>query len=91
MGYELRKELAAFIHDAVEAARNGTATDARMQAMVFVANTLLWDEHRRGSDNSGAGGPALDGGQEMARFIADKVDERLAELKELGVFDRPTS
>ena len=60
MGYEIRKDLAAFVHDTVEAARNGTATDAQMQAMASVANTLLWDEHQRTSANPDAGEPALD-------------------------------
>lgn len=47
MGYEIREDLAAFVHDTVEAARNGAAADAQMQAMASVANTLLWDEHQR--------------------------------------------
>ena len=60
MNYDIRKDLAAFVHDTVEAARDRTATDAQMQAMASVANTLLWDVHQRCLSYPDAGEPALD-------------------------------
>ena len=36
-------------------------------------------------------GPTITEYLKMTRMVADKVDERLAELKEAGVFDPPTS
>ena len=58
MKEDIRETLAAFVRDAVEAARDGLATDAQLQAMASVANTLLWDE--RHLADSDAGEPALD-------------------------------
>ena len=55
---DIRETLAAFVRDAVEAARDGRATDAQLQAMASVANTLLWDERQLA--DSDAGEPALD-------------------------------
>lgn len=59
MKEDIRDTLAAFVRDAVEKAREGRATDAQLQAMASVANTLLWDEHHLA--DSDAGEPALDG------------------------------
>lgn len=53
---DVREELASFVSDVVEKSRDGAATDAQLEAMASVANTLVWDLQQRE-----ANGPSLTG------------------------------
>lgn len=40
---DVRADLASFVRDVIEKAREGSATPAQLEAMASVANTLVWD------------------------------------------------
>ncbi len=44
---DVREALASFVIDSATKAREGEASEAMLQAMASVANTLLWDEQQR--------------------------------------------
>lgn len=44
---DVREELASFVRDVIEKSASGSATDAQLEAMASVANTLVWDLQQR--------------------------------------------
>lgn len=49
---DVRDELASFVRDVVEKSASGSATDAQLEAMASVANTLVWDLQQREANGS---------------------------------------
>lgn len=44
---DVREDLASFVRDVIEKSASGSATDAQLEAMASVANTLVWDLQQR--------------------------------------------
>lgn len=44
---DVRENLASFVRDVIEKSASGSATDAQLEAMASVANTLVWDLQQR--------------------------------------------